>query len=46
MTKEDMLREFLALPPEGQRIVTEIVSALRQRYADQQSAPSRSLSIC
>jgi len=39
MTNEDMLREFSALPPEGQRIVAEIVSALRQRYANQQSAP-------
>jgi len=39
MTNEDMLREILALPPEGQRIVAEIVSALRQRYASQQSAP-------
>ncbi len=38
MTNEEMLREFSALPPEGQRIVTEIVSALRQRYVNKQPA--------
>ena len=38
MNTEEMLREFSDLPPEGQRIVTEIVSALRQRYVNKQSA--------
>lgn len=33
MTREDMLRDFVALPPEGQRVVADLIAFLRQRYA-------------
>ena len=32
MTNEEMLREFVALPPEGKRVVTDLIAFLRQRY--------------
>jgi hypothetical protein len=33
MTNEELLREFVALPPEGRRVVTDLIAFLRQRYA-------------
>ena len=32
MTNEELLREFVALPPEGRRVVTDLIAFLRQRY--------------
>lgn len=37
MTYEEVLREFIALPPEGQRLVTELIAFLRQRYEQPKS---------
>jgi hypothetical protein len=38
MNQEEILREILSLPPEGQRQVADFVARLRERY-------QRSLSI-
>ncbi len=38
MTNEELLREFVALPPEGRRVVTDFVAFLRQRYGLPQTA--------
>jgi hypothetical protein len=32
MTSEDILREIVSLPPEGQRLVADFVAFLRHRY--------------
>ncbi len=32
MTHEEILREFAALPPEGQRQVVDFIAFLQQRY--------------
>lgn len=32
MTNEELLREFVALPPEGRRVVADLIAFLRQRY--------------
>jgi len=32
MTNEEILREFAALPPEGQRQVMDFIALLQQRY--------------
>ena len=32
MTNEEILREFVALPPEGKRVVTDLIAFLHQRY--------------
>jgi hypothetical protein len=32
MTNEELLREFVALPPEGRRVITDLIAFLRQRY--------------
>ena len=32
MKNEEMLREFTSLPPEGKRVVTDLIAFLRQRY--------------
>ncbi len=33
MTNEEILREIVSLPPEGQRLVESFVAFLRQRYS-------------
>jgi len=38
MTNEEILREFAALPPEGQRLVAEFIAFVRQRYASSPAA--------
>lgn len=32
MTNDELLREFIALPPEGKRVVADLIAFLRQRY--------------
>jgi hypothetical protein len=32
MTNEDILRDIVSLPPEGQRLVADFVAFLHQRY--------------
>ena len=39
MTNEELLHEFIALPPEGKRVVADLIVFLRQRYGASQSAP-------
>ncbi len=39
MTNEEMLREFTALPPEGKRVVTDLIAFLRQRYTNSTAIP-------
>jgi hypothetical protein len=34
MKQEDILREILSLPPEGQRQVADFIARLRERYQD------------
>lgn len=34
MTHEEILRELVSLPPEGQRQVMDFIASLRERYAD------------
>ena len=38
MTNEEMLREFTSLPPEGKRVVTDLIAFLRQRYQNVKEA--------
>lgn len=40
MTNEELLREFIALPPEGKRVVADLIAFLRQRYGSAPSAAS------
>jgi hypothetical protein len=40
MTNEELLREFIALPPEGKRVVADMIAFLRQRYATSPPAAS------
>ena len=40
MTNEELLREFTSLPPEGKRIVTDLIAFLRQRYGNSPPAVS------
>ena len=37
MNQEEILREILSLPPEGQRQVADFVARLRERYQRSQS---------
>jgi hypothetical protein len=37
MKQEEILREILSLPPEGQRQVAEFIARLRERYQRSQS---------
>lgn len=32
MSKEELLRQFNSLPPEGQRLVTDFIASLQNRY--------------
>ena len=43
MTNEELLREFVALPPEGRRVVADLIAFLRQRYST--SAPTMATDI-
>ncbi len=36
MTNEELVHEFIALPPEGKRIVADLIAFLRQRYGGTQ----------
>ncbi|MEH2259416.1 hypothetical protein [Nostoc sp.] len=38
MTQQELLNEFLSLPPEAQRQLMEFIAFLRQRYAVVESA--------
>ncbi len=38
MTQQELLNEFLSLPPEAQRQVIDFIAFLRQRYAVVESA--------
>lgn len=40
MTNEDMLREFTELPPEGKRVVTDLIAFLRNRYQGAKETPA------
>ena len=40
MTNEDMLREFTTLPPEGKRVVTDMIAFLRHRYQGAKETPA------
>lgn len=44
MTNEELLREFVALPPEGRRVVTDLIAFLRQRYGAPQPAAATDIS--
>lgn len=44
MTNEELLREFVALPPEGRRVVTDLIAFLRQRYDAPPTTPATDLS--
>ncbi len=37
MTHEEILREIVSLPPEGQRQVADFIAFLRERYAGSRS---------
>ena len=41
MTSEELLRDFIALPPEGQRVVADLIAFLRKRYAQAQPAENK-----
>ena len=41
MSKEDFLREFNLLPPEGQRLVSDFIASLQSRY--KKSKPEKKL---
>jgi hypothetical protein len=40
MKQEEILREILSLPPEGQRQVADFIARLRERYRRSQSIES------
>jgi hypothetical protein len=41
MSQEEFLREFNALPPEGQRLVAEFIAFLQSRY--EKSGPAKAI---
>lgn len=41
MTREEVLRDFVALPPEGQRVGADLIAFLRQRDAQAQPAENK-----